>query len=113
MPTGSSRQLLEKIQNAKSIAISGHKNLDGDALCSALAMMEFIRINFKKPVTVIYDGNVPKDLEKVPLRFAITERNKWMIKNSDYLVCYVNNPLSNANKFKEFAIKKGKHIINL
>ena len=55
----------------------------------------------------------PDGLEKVPLRFAITERNKWMIKNSDYLVCYVNNPFSNANKFKEFAIKKGKQIINL
>lgn len=55
----------------------------------------------------------PNGLEKVPLRFAITQRNKWMINNSDYLVCYVNHPFSNANKFKEFAIKKGKQIINL
>lgn len=55
----------------------------------------------------------PNGLEKVPLRFAITERNKWMINNSDYLVCHINHPFSNANMFKEFAIKKGKKIISL
>ena len=60
--------LTEKIKNAKSIAISGHKNLDGDALCSALALMKIIELNFNKKATVIYDGNIPRDLDRVPLR---------------------------------------------
>lgn len=60
--------LIEKIKNAKSIAISGHKNPDGDSVCSALALMRIIELNFDKPVTVIYDGNIPRDLERVPLR---------------------------------------------
>ena len=60
--------LLEKIKNAKSIAISGHKNPDGDSLCSALALMKLINLNFGKRVTVIYDGNIPKELEDIPLR---------------------------------------------
>ena len=53
--------LIEKIKNAKSIAISGHKNPDGDAICSALALMKIIELNFGKTATVIYDGNIPKD----------------------------------------------------
>ena len=59
---------IEKIREAKSIAISGHKNLDGDALCSALALMKIIELNFGKKATVIYDGNVPLELDDVPLR---------------------------------------------
>lgn len=60
--------LIEKIQNAQSIAVSGHKNPDGDSLCSALAIMKLINLNFDKKVTVIYDGNIPKELENVPSR---------------------------------------------
>ena len=60
--------LIEKIKNAKSIAISGHKNPDGDSLCSALALMKIIELNFNKKSTVIYDGNVPRVLDYVPLR---------------------------------------------
>ena len=59
---------IDKIKNAKSIAISGHKNLDGDALCSALALMKIIELNFGKKPTVIFDGNVPRELDNVPLR---------------------------------------------
>ena len=59
---------IEKIKNAKSIAISGHKNPDGDALCSALALMKIIELNFGKKPTVIYDGNIPKFLDEIPLR---------------------------------------------
>ncbi len=60
--------LIDKIKNAKSIAISGHKNPDGDSLCSALALMKIIELNFNKTATVIYDGNIPKELDNVPLR---------------------------------------------
>lgn len=60
--------LIEKIKNAKSIAISGHKNPDGDSICSALAVMRIIELNFNKTATVIYDGNIPTYLENVPLR---------------------------------------------
>lgn len=67
--------LIEKIKNAKSIAISGHKNPDGDSLCSALALMKIIELNFKKKATVIYDGNIPKELDYVPLRKEAISHN--------------------------------------
>lgn len=60
--------LIDKIKHAKSIAVSGHKNPDGDSLCSALAIMKLINLNFNKRVTVIYDGNIPRELENVPSR---------------------------------------------
>ena len=60
--------LIEKIKNAKTIAISGHKNPDGDSLCSALALMKIIELNFNKKPIVIYDGNIPQELDYVPLR---------------------------------------------
>lgn len=60
--------LIDKIKNAKSIAISGHKNPDGDSICSALALLKIIELNFNKTATVIYDGNVPRDLDYIPLR---------------------------------------------
>jgi len=60
--------LIDKIKNAKSIAISGHKNPDGDSLCSALALMKIIELNFDKTATVIYDGNIPRCLDYIPLR---------------------------------------------
>ncbi len=60
--------LIDKIKQAKSIAISGHKNPDGDALCSVLALMKIIELNFDKTATIIYDGNIPKELDYVPLR---------------------------------------------
>ena len=67
--------LIEKIKNAKTIAISGHKNPDGDALCSVLALMKVIELNFKKKPVVIYDGNIPKELDNVPLRKEAISHN--------------------------------------
>lgn len=74
---------IEKVRNAKSIAISGHKNLDGDALCSALALMKLIELNFGKKATVIFDGNVPRDLDNVPLRKEAVF-HKSLPENSKY-----------------------------
>ena len=67
--------LIEKIKNAKTIAISGHKNPDGDALCSVLALMKIIELNFKKKPVVIYDGNIPKELDNIPLRKEALSHN--------------------------------------
>ena len=77
------RVFIEKVQNAKSIAISGHKNLDGDALCSALALKRISKLNFGKEATVIYDGNVPRDLDNVPLRQEIVF-HKNLPENAKY-----------------------------
>lgn len=60
--------LVEKIRNAKSIAIMGHKNPDGDSYCSVLALAKLIELNFGVRALCVYDGNIPEYLDGVPLR---------------------------------------------
>ena len=55
----------------------------------------------------------PEGLEKVPKRFAISARNKWMIDKSDFVVTCVCRSFGGAAQFKELAIKKGKRVIEL
>ena len=60
------------------------------------------------------DTIYPEGIENAPKRFAITYRNKWMIRQSDYVVTYVTNHIgSGAAQFKELAEKQGKTVIEL
>jgi phosphoesterase RecJ-like protein len=58
----------EKIRGAESIFLMAHKNPDGDALCSVAALCRLIELNYGKSVTCVYDGNIPDNLDNVPLR---------------------------------------------
>ncbi len=60
------------------------------------------------PDTILPDG-----IESVPRKFAISYRNKWMIEQSDYVVTYVRYNVGGAARFKEYAVRKNKIIINL
>ncbi len=60
--------LSDKISKARTIAIAGHKNPDGDSLCSVLALAQLIKLNFNKDAVCLYDGNIPDMLDNVPLR---------------------------------------------
>lgn len=55
----------------------------------------------------------PYEVEKVPLRFAISKRNEYMIKQSQYLICYINSTFSNSYKFAKMAKKLNLEVINL
>ncbi len=58
----------EKVQAAKSIVITGHKNPDGDSLASMLALARLIELNFGIRPVCVYDGNIPDALDNVPMR---------------------------------------------
>ena len=55
----------------------------------------------------------PEGLETVPKRFAISWRNKWMLRQADTVVTYVTHSFGGAAQFKEQAEKQGKNVINL
>lgn len=59
------------VRKAKSIVIMGHKNPDGDSLCSVLALAHLIEENFGISPVCVYDGNIPENLSEVPLRSRI------------------------------------------
>lgn len=61
-------QFFEHVRNAQTIAIMGHKNPDGDSLCSVLALANLIEENFGISPVCIYDGNIPENLSNIPLR---------------------------------------------
>ena len=39
---------IEKIESAKTILLAAHKNPDGDAMCSVLALYQLIYLNYEK-----------------------------------------------------------------
>ena len=38
----------------------------------------------------------PDTVAKSPYRYAIIKRNEYMIKNSQFMICYINNTFSNT-----------------
>lgn len=60
--------LIEKIKSANSILLTAHKNPDGDALCSVLALYQLIYLNYGKDSVCVYDGNVPESFRYISLR---------------------------------------------
>lgn len=56
---------------------------------------------------------LPAGIESIHPKFAISWRNKWMIQESDMVVCYVNHSWGGAAQFVEYARKQGKTIINI
>ena len=55
----------------------------------------------------------PDCLTKTPPRFAINKSNNYMLKNSNYLISYLNSSFSNTFTFVEAAIKQKLVITNL
>lgn len=55
----------------------------------------------------------PEGIERVPKRFAISWRNRWMVERSDVVICYIRHRHGGAAKFLEMAEKKHLKIINL
>ena len=58
-----------------------------------------------------YDYTVYPPLKSVPLRFAISKRNQWMVEVSDVVVAYVTHDWGGAAKTLQHARRKHKRII--
>ena len=59
------------------------------------------------------DTILPEGIETVHPRFAISWRNKWVIKQSDYVVTYITHSWGGAAQFAELAEKQKKTVINV
>jgi uncharacterized phage-like protein YoqJ len=68
------------------------------------------RINDMKK---FYDEVVYPPLENVPLKFAISRRNEWMVENSDIIIAYVKYSWGGSAKTLAYAKRKHKQIINI
>lgn len=71
-------------------------------------------LSFKVYNTEIFDTIIfPENLEKCYFKAAIDKRNKFMIENSGYAICYVEHSWGGAAKTYQQAIRKGVKVINL
>ena len=61
------------------------------------------------PLETIY----PEGLEKIPPRFAIDKRNRWMLAQSDAVVGYIAYSVGGAAHYCNLAQKRGKEFYNL
>ena len=55
----------------------------------------------------------PDGLEYSVPKFAISNRNRWMIDSSETVVTYVKHKYGGAASFEAIAQRKGKFVINL
>lgn len=61
----------------------------------------------------LYDETVYPPLEKVPMKYAITKRNEWIINKADIIVSYVEHGWGGAASARNFAKRKKKKIISI
>ena len=59
------------------------------------------------------DTMLPEGIETVHPRFAISWRNKWMIKQSDYVVTYITHSWGGAAQFAKLAKRQEKIVFSL
>ena len=58
-----------------------------------------------------FDEIIYPPLEDVPPKFAIIQRNEWMIDNSDILITYVKYSWGGAARTLEYAKRKGVTVL--
>ena len=56
---------------------------------------------------------LPEGLEAAPRRFAISWRNRWMLRQADYVVTYVTHGWGGAAQFAALAQRQGKFVYDL
>ena len=57
-----------------------------------------------------FDAILYPPLETVPPRFCISHRNRWIVEQSDLLVCYIRRSYGGAQAMYRYAVKKKKRI---
>ena len=69
--------------------------------------------NHLKEQEKMFDAIIYPEIEKIPKRFAIVYRNRWMIDQADLIIAGVNHSFGGAYKAFLYAKAKKKEIINL
>ncbi len=67
--------------------------------------MEYIRQDFDFTVYPEIENSIPK--------FAIVQRNRWMMERSDLIIAYITHCYGGAYASYKYARHRGKEIINL
>lgn len=110
-------------KNADVFYVGNNGNFDSMVRGQLKELSDIYPIKYNVVLAYLPDGKnayndmsdtiYPEGLETVPKRFAISWRNKWMIKQADVVITYVTHSFGGAAQFKEQAQKQGKTVIEL
>ena len=59
------------------------------------------------------DTMLPEGIESVHPRYAISWRNNWMLRQSDYVVTYITHSWGGAAQYADKARRQKKTVINI
>ena len=59
------------------------------------------------------DTMLPEGIESVHPHYAISWRNNWLLKQSDYVVTYITHSYGGAHQYFEKAKRQGKYVISI
>lgn len=59
------------------------------------------------------DTMLPEGIESVHPHYAVSWRNNWMLRQSDYVVTYITHPWGGAAQYAAKANRQGKTVINV
>lgn len=59
------------------------------------------------------DTMLPEGIESVHPRYAISWRNNWMLRRSNYVVTYITHTWGGAAQYVKKASNSGKFVVNL
>ena len=82
-------------------------------ICLALAYIPTNQEDYKYKERFYDKIFCPEGIENGPKRFAITRRNRWLVLNSDYVICYINHSYGGAYQAMKTARANGKKIFHL
>ena len=90
-----------------------HKSLEVLLITPYITEAHQKKLNADPMLTVLYDAIVYPPLEEVPLRYAISRRNEWMMEHADLVIAFVTHSFGGAYKALAYAKRRKKKIINL
>lgn len=110
-------------ENAREFYVGNNGNFDAMVRRQLEDLSKVYEINFTVVLAYLPEDRrehdnlantiYPEGIESVPKRFAISWRNKWMLKQADVVITYVTHPSSGAWEFEKLAVKQGKRVINI
>lgn len=59
------------------------------------------------------DTMLPEGIEEVHPRYAIDWRNRFMLRESRFVICYIHHKWGGAAKYVQVALRQGKTVVNL
>ncbi len=111
---------LIETNNVRTFLVGDKGEFDFLVIKALKEISEIYPINFSVVLSKLPKDNqfsnislLPPDFENFPPRFAIDKRNEYMLKQSKYVICYINHYMGGSGRFVEKAEKGGKKIIYL